>query len=176
MHPLLDYTQEPHWDLSDWQYHDLRDSDNEKGELPLTTVWQVVAHLLMPDLAAGFQGWSAEGHTGLHLALVAGVPLLTTEGSSGGDDVAAWVAAESYLPRRITTLDARSVRRTTRQTEMSLWISFEGSVHSAAPQLDRGDHIPELVSSDESDLDEMPDLVPPGLASIQRPSARAPEE
>ena len=116
------------------------------------------------------------GGSRLHLALVAGVPLLTTEGSSGGGDVAAWVAAESYLPRRITTLDARSVRRTTRQTEMSLWISFEGSAHFAAPQLDRGDHIPELVSSDESDLDEMPDLVPPGLASIQRPSARAPEE
>jgi hypothetical protein len=47
----------------------------------------------MPDLAAGFQGWSAEGHTGVHLALGAGVPVLTTEGSLGGGDVAAWVAA-----------------------------------------------------------------------------------
>ena len=36
---------------------------------------------------------SAEGHTGVHLALGAGVPVLTTEGSSGGGDVAAWVAA-----------------------------------------------------------------------------------
>ena len=36
---------------------------------------------------------SAEGHTGVHLALGAGVPVLTTEGSLGGGDVAAWVAA-----------------------------------------------------------------------------------
>jgi hypothetical protein len=35
----------------------------------------------------------AEGHTGVHLALGAGVPVLTTEGSLGGGDVAAWVAA-----------------------------------------------------------------------------------
>jgi hypothetical protein len=55
-----------------------------------------------------------------------------------------------------------------------IWIIFGGSTHFAAPQLDRGDHIPE--SSDESDLDEMPNLVPPGLASFPRPLARAPEE
>jgi hypothetical protein len=102
-----------------------------------------VAHILMPDLAAGFQGWSAEDR-----------------------------AAESRL-RLVTTLDARSVPRTVRQTEV-IWIIFGGSTHFAAPQLDRGDHIPE--SSDESDLDEMPDLVPPGLASFPRPLARAPEE
>jgi hypothetical protein len=154
VHPLLDYKQEPHCDWSDWQYHDLRlvDSDSEEeGELPSTSLWQAVAHILMPDLAAGFQGWSAEDHTGVHLALG---------------------AAESRL-RLVTTLDARSVPRTVRQTEV-IWIIFGGSTHFAAPQLDRGDHIPE--SSDESDLDEMPNLVPPGLASFPRPLARAPEE
>ena len=146
MHPLLDYKQEPHCDWSDWQYHDLRlvDSDSEEeGELPSTSLWQAVAHILMPDLAAGFQGWSAEDR-----------------------------AAESRL-RLVTTLDARSVPRTVRQTEVIV-IIFGGSTHFAAPQLDRGDHIPE--SSDESDLDEMPDLVPPGLVPILRPLARAPEE
>ena len=139
MHPLLDYKQEPHCDWSDWQYHDLRlvDSDSEEeGELPSTSLWQAVAHILMPDLAAGFQGWSAEDR-----------------------------AAESRL-RLVTTLDARSVPRTVRQTEVIV-IIFGGSTHFAAPQLDRGDHIPE--SSDESDLDEMPNLVPPGLASFPRP-------
>ena len=154
MHPLLDYKQEPHCDWSDWQYHDLRlvDSDSEEeGELPSTSLWQAVAHILMPDLAAGFQGWSAEDHTGVHLALG---------------------AAESRL-RLVTTLDARSVPRTVRQTEVIV-IIFGGSTHFAVPQLDRGDHIPE--SSDESDLDEMPNLVPPGLASFPRPLARAPEE
>jgi hypothetical protein len=174
VHPLLDYKQDPHWDSSDWQYHDLRlvDSDSEEeGDLPLTSLWQAVAHLLMPDLAAGFQGWSAEDHTRVHLALGAGVPVLTTEGSLGGGDVAAWVA-ESRL-RLVTTLDARNVPRTLHQTEV-IAIIFGGSAHFAAPRLDRGDHIPE--SSDESDLDEMPDLVPPGLASILRPLARAPEE
>jgi hypothetical protein len=40
---------------------------------------------------------SAEGHTGVHLALGAGVPVLTTEGSVGGGDVAAWVAAGMLL-------------------------------------------------------------------------------
>ena len=146
MHPLLDYKQEPHCDWSDWQYHDLRlvDSDSEEeGELPSTSLWQAVAHILMPDLAAGFQGWSAEDR-----------------------------AAESRL-RLVTTLDARSMPRTVRQTEVIV-IIFGGSTHFAAPQLDRGDHIPE--SSDESDLDEMPDLVPPGLVPILRPLARAPEE
>jgi len=146
VHPLLDYKQEPHCDWSDWQYHDLRlvDSDSEEeGELPSTSLWQAVAHILMPDLAAGFQGWSAEDR-----------------------------AAESRL-RLVTTLDARSVPRTVRQTEVIV-IIFGGSTHFAAPQLDRGDHIPE--SSDESDLDEMPDLVPPGLAPFPRPLARAPEE
>jgi hypothetical protein len=146
VHPLLDYKQEPHCDWSDWQYHDLRlvDSDSEEeGELPSTSLWQAVAHILMPDLAAGFQGWSAEDR-----------------------------AAESRL-RLVTTLDARSVPRTVRQTEVIV-IIFGGSTHFAAPQLDRGDHIPE--SSDESDLDEMPDLVPPGLVPILRPLARAPEE
>ena len=146
MHPLLDYKQEPHCDWSDWQYHDLRlvDSDSEEeGELPSTSLWQAVAHILMPDLAAGFQGWSAEDR-----------------------------AAESRL-RLVTTLDARSVPRTVRQTEVIV-IIFGGSTHFAAPQLDRGDHIPE--TSDESDLDEMPDLVPPGLASFPRPLVRAPEE
>jgi hypothetical protein len=56
VHPLLDYKQEPHCDWSDWQYHDLRlvDSDSEEeGELPSTSLWQAVAHILMPDLAAG---------------------------------------------------------------------------------------------------------------------------
>jgi hypothetical protein len=197
VHPLLDYRQEQHWDSSDWQYHELClvDSDSEEeGELPLTTLWQAVAHLLMPDLAAGFQGWSAEDHTGVHLALGAGVPVLTSgsAGSSGGDDVAAWVA-ESRL-RLVTTLDARSVPRTLHQTEV-IWANFGGSAHFAAPQLDRGDDIPEssdesdldempdlvppdLASSDESDLDEMPDLLPPGLrlVPIPRPLARAPEE
>ena len=66
--------------------------------------------------------------------------------------------------------------RTLRQTELSPWISFEGSAHFAAPQLDRGDHIPELTDDSESDLDEMPNLVPAGLVSIPRPFAGAPEE